>query len=114
MRLAPRAQAKRQDLVVAPRQIHPRVDLDQQIHEDRHECRARQDVAADDVEGEVGQEDERQALGDGEAVRDLGVHLGVRVVGEVDAGEGREAVEGDVDEEEERVVDEEGDQEFED
>lgn len=81
--------------------------LDQEPHEHGHETGPRQDMRADDVEGEIREHDERHPFRDRELIGDLGMHLAMGVVRGVDAREEREAVEGDVDVEEERVVDEE-------
>lgn len=87
--------------------------LDEQVHKHGHEERAREDMAADNVERKVGEQDQRQPLRHGEPVGDLRVHLGVLVVRDVDAREQRHAVEGEVRGEEEEVVDDNGRQEFE-
>ena len=103
--LAPHAPALRQDLVITPRQIKPRMDLDEQIDEQRDEERPRQHMAADDVQREIRQHDERQAFCDRQAIRDLRVDLCVGVVGMVDAGQGSDAMDGEMEKEEESVVD---------
>ena len=89
------------------------MNLHQQIDKDRDEERAREHMRANDVEAEVGEQHEGQTLGHGEAVGDLRVHLRVVVVGAVEVGEGGEAVQRQVQGEEEGVVDEEGEEEFE-
>lgn len=68
------------------------MQLHQQVDEDGDEDGAGQDVRADDVEGEVGQQDQGQPLGDGEAVGDLRVDLRVGVVWLVEFGERGESV----------------------
>lgn len=108
MRRTPRAPAPRQNPMIPPLQIQATMHLDQQPDKHRYKQRASQHMRADDIKAEICEEDKRDAFDDGEVIRDLRVHFGVFVVGRVDAAEEGEGVEGDVDGEEERVVDYQG------
>ncbi len=71
-------------------------------------------MTPNDIQRKIRHHDQRQPLNNRQLVRDLGVYLRVRVVRVVEAVQHRNPVEGEVDEEEEGVVEEEGHQELED
>lgn len=75
------SKSERQDLIVAPGPIHPAMNLDQQRDEEWYEEGASQDMTADDVQGEVGKQNQGDSLNNGEVIRDLRVDLGVCVMG---------------------------------
>ncbi len=114
-RMLPRATtpAPGQNLLIPPLQIQTAMDLHQQVHKHRHKQGAGQDVRTDHVQAEIGEEDEGEAFGDGEAVGDLRMDFRVAVVRFVERREEAQAVEGEVQEEEEGVVDQEGEDQLE-
>ena len=89
------------------------MQLDQQPHKHGHKQRARKHMAADDIQAEIRKQDKPEPLDEMQLVGDLRVHGAVPVVRGVHAAEEREHVQAEMEEEEERVVDEEGGCEFE-
>ena len=108
----PQSPPLREKLLIPIRQVHPAVHFNQQIHENRHEDCAREDMAPDDIQAEIRQKHEGEAFRNGEPVCDLRVHFLVRVVREVGAGEEGDGVQREMQDEEESVVDEEGGEEL--
>ncbi len=61
------------------------MNLDQQIDKKWYKKGASQDMTADDVQGEVGKQNQGDSLNNGEVIRDLRVDLGVGVMGMMNA-----------------------------
>lgn len=74
------SKSKRHDLVIPPSQIHPTMHLHQQIHEKGYKNGPSQDVTANDVQREVGEQNQGDSLDDRQLIRDLRIDLGVGVV----------------------------------
>lgn len=83
------------------------MNFHQQPDENRHKQRPRQNVAANDIQAEVRQQNEPQSLENVQLVRDLRVDFAVRVVGAMPGFQAGEDVHGEVEGEEEGVVDDE-------
>lgn len=96
----PRTPSAREDLVILPIQIQPGMDLDEEVDKHRNEAGPGEDVAPNDIQGEIGQQDQRDPFCNGEAVRDLGVNLIVLVVWAVNSVQSWDAMEEDMDHEE--------------
>lgn len=89
------------------------MNFNKQPHKHWHEDRPGQNVASDDVEAEVSEQHEAQPLEYGQLVRHLRVDLSVvPVVGGVPPAQGPDLVQGEVEGEEEGVVEEEADDEL--
>lgn len=95
------------NFIVLPIELYPRVDFDQQVDKQRHEERASQGMAPNDIQGEIGQKDQCDTLGDGQTIRHLRMDLLVAMVRAVNAMEQRNPMEGDVDEKKEGIVEDE-------
>ena len=69
-----------QDFLITPGQVQSRMNLHQKPDENGHEQTPRHNMTTDDIQAEIGQKDEAQTFGDGKAVRDLRVDLGMFVM----------------------------------
>lgn len=74
------SKSKRHDLVIPPSQIHPTMHLHQQIHEKGYKNGTSQDVTANDVQREIGEQDQGDSLDNRQLICDLWIDLGVGVV----------------------------------
>ena len=96
----------RQQLVVAPRLIHARMDLHQKPDEHRYKQGSGQDMGANDVEREIGQQHQSKPFHDIKLICDLRVDLAVIVVCGVQPSQVWHLVQCQVKPEEDGVVDE--------
>ena len=95
-----------QQLVVAPWLIHARMDIHQEPDEHRYKQRSGQDVGADNVEREIGQQDQSKAFHDIQLIGDLWEDLAVVMVCSMQLSQVRHFVQCQVEPEKDGVVDE--------